>query len=277
MTPVSSGSSEKYSKLRPPRGSRMRFAAPPRSTLKPFARASAPTDFGLEAAPAPGPRSRRGRDRTASRSPCRRDGRPRDWRRQALRPFPAARECRGAARRTRSLPSQSTRSVWACRPMAPRSRHGPAPASPARSFGRAPFARAGRQAGRRRSTAGPAPPRLRQGPSRQERRPQRRSARLARLARQVTPPVRQHQTSPSGSRCLARALHPLSTQAARPGASQAEGRKDVTQGAKRRSSPTASRRSRDSGDRADTGVPAASLLIFGSRRASLRLLAPAWR
>ncbi len=36
ISPVSSGSSEKYSKLRPPRGSRMRLAVPPRRTLKPF-------------------------------------------------------------------------------------------------------------------------------------------------------------------------------------------------------------------------------------------------
>ena len=43
MSPVSSGSSEKYSKLRPPRGSRIRSAAPPSSTEKPLPRASAPT------------------------------------------------------------------------------------------------------------------------------------------------------------------------------------------------------------------------------------------
>ena len=43
MSPVRSGSSEKYSKSRPPRGSRMRLAAPPSRTLKPLARASAPT------------------------------------------------------------------------------------------------------------------------------------------------------------------------------------------------------------------------------------------
>ena len=56
-------------------------------------------------------------------------------------------------RRARNPPSRSIHRAWACRPTAPRSRHGPATASPARSSDRAPFARAGREAGRRRSTA----------------------------------------------------------------------------------------------------------------------------
>ena len=43
MRPVTSGSSEKYSKIRPPRGSRTRFAAPPSRTLNPLPLASAPT------------------------------------------------------------------------------------------------------------------------------------------------------------------------------------------------------------------------------------------
>ena len=43
MRPVTSGSSEKYSKMRPPRGSRTRFAAPPSRTLNPLPLASAPT------------------------------------------------------------------------------------------------------------------------------------------------------------------------------------------------------------------------------------------
>src|SRR4051812_2774709 len=42
-TPASSGSSPRYSKLRPQRGSRVRLAPPPSSTLNPLALASAPT------------------------------------------------------------------------------------------------------------------------------------------------------------------------------------------------------------------------------------------
>jgi hypothetical protein len=209
------------------------------------------------------------------RSPYRHDGRPQDWRRQALRPFPAVRGFRGAARRIRSLLSQSTRSVWAYRPMAPRSRHGPAPASPARSFGRAPFARAGREAGRRRSTANLATPQLRQGLTRQERRPQRRTTRLPVYASRHPPGApasnaAERLTLPRQWRCIR-------SQLKRPdrASNQAERRKNVTQGAKKRSSPRASRRSRDNGDRADTGVPAASPLIFGSRRC--RSSQPRWR
>ena len=71
---------------------------------------------GLEVVRGPHPMSRRGRDRTASRSLYRRGGRRLGWRRQALRPFLAAPECRGAVSRARSPLSRSIRPVWACRP-----------------------------------------------------------------------------------------------------------------------------------------------------------------
>ena len=152
IIPVNSGSSEKILELRPPRGSRMRFAVPPRSTLKPLARASAPT-AGLECTPALDPRSRRGRGWMASRSLYRWDARRQDWRRQVLRRSTAARECRGEECRGRIRPTLLIRAVWAYRPMGLRSRHEPPTAFLPASSDRAPFGRAGTEAGRHSSTA----------------------------------------------------------------------------------------------------------------------------
>ena len=118
IEPVNSGSSEKYSNVRPPRGSRIRFAAPPRRTLNPLACAS-PLRSRPAGAPARGPRWRRAQCPTALRSRCLRGECRRDWRPRAARRSPAARGRRAAGFREHSPPSRSRLRAWAFRPGRP--------------------------------------------------------------------------------------------------------------------------------------------------------------
>ena len=133
MRPVISGSSEKYSKMRPPRGSRTRFAAPPSRTLNPLPLASAPTASPWRRAsdevPAGGQRQvGRHRRRRVARPDV-----PRIGDAELGVGFLQGRNAEPAGSRERSPPSRSRLQAWAARPRARRDRRGRATASPAGS------------------------------------------------------------------------------------------------------------------------------------------------